>query len=260
MISASIMSKKIAEGTASLVLDVKTGAGAFMKTLRASRRRSRGRWWASAQAAGVNTVALITDMDTPLGRTAGNGLRGGRVGRGARRRRAGRRRRTHPGAGPRDAGLRRHRRRPGRGAGVRQGDGRLEGDDPRPGRRPGRAAAGRPAHRGGRGRRPTATVTGLDAMAVGLAAWRLGAGRAKQGDPVQAAAGVTWHAGRRRRGAAGPAAVHAAHRHPRAHRAGAGGARRRGRRSAPSRARARVRSCWSGSADPTHPRTRQNPG
>ena len=67
-------------------------------------------------------------------------------------------------------------------------------DDPRPGRRPGRRAPGRPGV-ARRGWRPAAGVlTRLDALAVGIAAWRLGAGRARKEDPVQAGAGVRWHA------------------------------------------------------------------
>jgi pyrimidine-nucleoside phosphorylase len=71
LISASIMSKKIAEGIGGLVLDVKTGAGAFMKTLDDSRRLARS-LVAIGNASGVKTEALITRMDAPLGRAVGN--------------------------------------------------------------------------------------------------------------------------------------------------------------------------------------------
>ena len=73
LIASSIMSKKIAEGTGALVLDVKVGSGAFMKTARAAPELA-GRWSSSAPDAGVRTVALLTDMSTPLGLTAGNAL------------------------------------------------------------------------------------------------------------------------------------------------------------------------------------------
>jgi len=73
LICASIMSKKIAEGIGGLVLDVKTGSGAFMKTLPDSRRLAES-LVAIGTASGVRTEALITRMDAPLGRTVGNSL------------------------------------------------------------------------------------------------------------------------------------------------------------------------------------------
>jgi pyrimidine-nucleoside phosphorylase len=73
LISASIMSKKIAEGIGGLVLDVKTGAGAFMKTLEDSRRLAES-LVSLGRASGVRTEALITTMDVPLGRMIGNSL------------------------------------------------------------------------------------------------------------------------------------------------------------------------------------------
>jgi pyrimidine-nucleoside phosphorylase len=71
LISASIMSKKIAEGIGALVLDVKTGAGAFMKTLDDSRRLAES-LVGIGNASGVRTEALITDMNAPLGLAVGN--------------------------------------------------------------------------------------------------------------------------------------------------------------------------------------------
>ena len=71
LISASIMSKKIAEGIGALVMDVKTGSGAFMKTEADSRRLAES-LVSIGNASGVKTVALITDMETPLGRAVGN--------------------------------------------------------------------------------------------------------------------------------------------------------------------------------------------
>ena len=193
MISASIMSKKIAEGTASLVLDVKTGAGAFMKTREQSRELART-MVGIGRAAGVSTVALVTAMDAPLGRTAGNGLE---VAESVE---------VLAGGGPADvveltlalaremlscAGIEADAARAlasGRAMDTWKAMIRAQGGDP---------DAPLPVAR------HTEVVTAdgegylarLDAMAVGLAAWRLGAGRAKQGEGVQAAAGVTWHAG-----------------------------------------------------------------
>jgi pyrimidine-nucleoside phosphorylase len=73
LISASIMSKKLAEGIGGLVLDVKTGAGAFMKTLDDSRRLAES-LVSIGRASGVRTEAVITAMDAPLGRLVGNSL------------------------------------------------------------------------------------------------------------------------------------------------------------------------------------------
>jgi len=193
MISASIMSKKIAEGTQSLVLDVKTGAGAFMKRLEDSQALART-MVEIGKAAGVNTVALITAMDTPLGRTAGNGLE---VAESVE---------VLAGGGPSDvreltlalatemlacAGIDADPAQvldSGKAMDVWKAMIRAQGGDPD-------APLPVATHTEVVTAETDGYLTKLDAMAVGLAAWRLGAGRATQGDPVQAAAGVTWHAG-----------------------------------------------------------------
>ena len=192
MISASIMSKKIAEGTSSLVLDVKTGAGAFMKSRADSAALART-MVGLGQAAGVNTVALVTAMDCPLGRSAGNAVE---VAESVE---------VLAGGGPSDvveltlalaremlscAGIDADPARAlasGQAMDTWRAMIRAQGGDPD-------APLPRARHTEVVTSTSDGYLVGLDAMAVGLAAWRLGAGRAKQGDPVQAAAGVTWHA------------------------------------------------------------------
>ena len=73
LIASSIMSKKLASGSDAIVLDVKTGGGAFMNTLEDSRRLSR-EMVKLGSALGRRTVAVITDMNRPLGMAIGNGL------------------------------------------------------------------------------------------------------------------------------------------------------------------------------------------
>src|ERR1044072_7506811 len=75
LIATSIMSKKIAEGTGALVLDVKVGTGAFMKSLDKARELAET-MVALGTDAGVKTIALLTEMSVPLGLTAGNALEG----------------------------------------------------------------------------------------------------------------------------------------------------------------------------------------
>jgi thymidine phosphorylase len=193
LIASSIMSKKIAEGTGALVLDVKVGSGAFMKSLDTARELAET-MVALGTDAGVRTVALLTDMATPLGLTAGNAIE---VAESVE---------VLAGGGPADVveltlALAREMLA---GAGVtdvdpadRLADGsamdawkamiRAQGGDP--------DATLPTAHESHVVTAPASgTLTRLDAMAVGLAAWRLGAGRARKEDPVQAGAGVVWHA------------------------------------------------------------------
>ena len=192
MISASIMSKKIAEGTAALVLDVKTGAGAFMKERAAAEALART-MVGLGQAAGVQTVALVTDMSTPLGRSAGNAVE---VAESVE---------VLAGGGPSDvveltlalaremlacAGIDADPEQAlasGRAMDTWRAMIAAQGGDPDAPLPTARHTEVVAAERDG-------VLTSMDAMAVGLAAWRLGAGRARQGDPVQAAAGVTWQA------------------------------------------------------------------
>jgi thymidine phosphorylase len=193
LIASSIMSKKIAEGTGALVLDVKVGTGAFMKT--ADRARELAQTMVGlGQAAGVHTVALLTDMSTPLGFTAGNAIE---VAESVE---------VLAGGGPADvveltlALAREMLAGAGRGD-VDPADALASGAAMDAWRAMVRAQGGDPegtmvvARESQVVAAPTSGVlTRLDAMAVGLAAWRLGAGRARKEDPVQAGAGVVWHA------------------------------------------------------------------
>jgi thymidine phosphorylase len=193
LIASSIMSKKIAEGTGSLVLDVKVGTGAFMKQIDKARELAET-MVALGTDAGVRTVALLTDMSTPLGLTAGNALE---VRESVE---------VLAGGGPADVveltlALAREML-----AGAGKDD-----VDPAEVLASGAAMDSWRAMIAAQGGDPDAplpvaqeqhvvtapasgVLTRLDAMAVGLAAWRLGAGRAKLGDAVQAGAGVEWHA------------------------------------------------------------------
>ncbi|NUS45171.1 MAG: thymidine phosphorylase [Mycobacteriaceae bacterium] len=193
LIASSIMSKKIAEGTAALVLDVKVGAGAFMPDADSARELALAMVELGADA-GVRTVALLTAMDTPLGRTAGNALE---VAESVE---------VLAGGGPSDVveltvALAREMVA---AAGIRDvdpadklADGSAmdhwralvaaQGGDPDAPLPTARHTAVLTAADSG-------TLTRLDALAVGVAAWRLGAGRARQGEPVQAGAGIEMHA------------------------------------------------------------------
>ena len=193
LIASSIMSKKIAEGTGSLVLDVKVGSGAFMKDFARARQLAEVLVQLGRDA-GVNTSAILTDMSTPLGLKVGNALE---VEESVD---------VLAGGGPADVieitvalatemlSL----------AGVKDVDVAAALKD-------GRAMDKWRAMISAQGGDPDAklpvaketqtvvaesdgVISELDALAVGLASWRLGAGRARKEDPVQFGAGVTLHA------------------------------------------------------------------
>ncbi|MFD7847807.1 thymidine phosphorylase [Nocardia sp. NPDC059764] len=193
LIASSIMSKKIAEGTGALVLDVKVGRGAFL------REEAQARELATAMVelgtdAGVRTVALLTAMDTPLGHTAGNALE---VCESLD---------VLAGGGPADVvdltlTLAREMLAQAGITDVDPADALADGRAMDHWRAMVRAQGGDPdaplpqARHTETLRAPAGgTLIRLDALDVGLAAWRLGAGRARQGDPVQAGAGVEMHA------------------------------------------------------------------
>ncbi|MCD0453111.1 thymidine phosphorylase [Actinocorallia sp. API 0066] len=193
LIASSIMSKKIAEGTSALVLDVKCGSGAFMKTPERARELART-MVELGQDAGVRTVALLTAMDRPLGRTAGNALE---VAESVE---------VLAGGGPADVveltvALGREMLAAAGVHGKDPADALRDGTAMDHWRRMIRAQGGDPdaalptARETHTVTAPAAGVlTRLDALAVGVAAWRLGAGRARKEDPVSAGAGVVWHA------------------------------------------------------------------
>jgi len=193
LIASSIMSKKIAEGTGALVLDVKVGTGAFMKSQADADELART-MVELGQAAGVTTVALLTGMSTPLGLTAGNALE---VRESVE---------VLAGGGPADvveltvalaremlraAGREEHDPTEALASGAAMDAWkamiRAQGGDPdAPLPTARETEVVRAEHDG--------VLQRVDAMAVGVAAWRLGAGRARKEDPVQAGAGVELHA------------------------------------------------------------------
>ena len=193
LIASSIMSKKIAEGTGALVLDVKVGSGAFMKDADRAGELARTMVQLGTDA-GVRTVALLTDMSTPLGLTAGNALE---VRESVE---------VLAGGGPADvveltvtlaremlsaAGVSdvdpAEALADGRAMDVWHRMIRAQGGDPDADLPTARETEVVTADRDG-------VLTRLDALQVGVAAWRLGAGRARKEDPVQAGAGVELHA------------------------------------------------------------------
>ncbi|AXE22652.1 thymidine phosphorylase [Streptomyces globosus] len=193
LIASSIMSKKIAEGTGSLVLDVKVGSGAFMKNIEDARELA-STMVALGTDSGVKTIALLTDMSTPLGLTAGNALE---VRESVE---------VLAGGGPADVveltiALAKEMLD---AAGIKDADpakALADGSAMDVWRRMIQAQGGDPdaalpvAREQHTVTAPESGVlTRLDAYAVGVGAWRLGAGRARKEDPVQAGAGIELHA------------------------------------------------------------------
>ena len=188
LIASSIMSKKVAEGTQSLLLDVKVGSGAFMTDLGQARQLSQT-MVQLGEAHGVHTAAMLTAMDTPLGRAVGNAVE---VQEALD---------VLSGRGPDDV----------RDLAIAEAEAmlRLAGIDGDPAKALADGRALDQFHdiiqaQGGDLSQPLAqgqtlgTVTAwrdgvvrrLDARAVGMASWRLGAGRSRPGETVSAAAGV----------------------------------------------------------------------
>ena len=194
LIASSIMSKKIAEGTSALVLDVKVGVGAFMKDVDRARELAATMVGLGA-AHGVNTVALLTAMDTPLGATAGNALE---VAESLD---------VLAGGGPADvveltiALAREMLAACGLAGGKDPADAIADGSAMDCWNRMIRAQGGDPSAPLPRARHQhdvaapsSGRLVRLDALGVGVAAWRLGAGRARKEDPVSFGAGVQMHA------------------------------------------------------------------
>jgi thymidine phosphorylase len=194
LIASSIMSKKIAEGTSALVLDVKTGSGAFMSDPKKASELARVMVDLGTRA-GVKTRALVTAMDVPLGLTAGNALE---VRESIE---------VLAGGGPSDVVeltlvLAREMLD---AAGIQQlmdpADALKNGAAMDSWKKMIRAQGGDPD-----AKLPVAkeqiqirsdkdgTLSSMDAMSVGIAAWRLGAGRSKQGEKVSFGAGIEIHA------------------------------------------------------------------
>ena len=193
LIASSIMSKKIAEGTGALVLDVKVGSGAFMKDVDSARQLAETMVEIGTDA-GVKTVAVLTNMQTPLGLTAGNALE---VRESVE---------VLEGGGPDDVveltvTLARELLSAAGREEVDPADALKDGRAMDVWRRMISAQGGDPD-----AELPTAkethevlapadgVLTQLDAYQVGVAAWRLGAGRARKEDDIQKGAGVEMHA------------------------------------------------------------------
>ena len=194
LIASSIMSKKIAEGTSALVLDVKTGSGAFMSDPKKASELARVMVDLGTRA-GVKTRALVTAMDVPLGLTAGNALE---VRESIE---------VLAGGGPEDvveltlvlaremldaAGIKQlmdpaDALKKGAAMDIWKKMIRAQGGDPDAKLPVAKEQVQIRADKDG-------TLSSMDAMSVGIAAWRLGAGRSKQGEKVSFGAGIEIHA------------------------------------------------------------------
>lgn len=193
LIASSIMSKKIAAGADSLILDVKVGSGAFMKDLDHARELART-MVDLGNDAGVHTRALLTDMSTPLGKKIGNSLEIEETVE------------VLAGGGPEDvvkltcelarnmlemAGIHdadvEERLKDGRAMDVWKRMVRAQSGDPE-------APMARAEHTHEVVADRDGYLMGLDALALGVGSWRLGAGRARKEDPVQLTAGIEIHA------------------------------------------------------------------
>lgn len=192
LIASSIMSKKIAEGADVLVLDVKCGSGAFMKDLDKAQQLAET-MVALGTSAGQKVTALVTDMSVPLGLTAGNALE---VREAIE---------VLAGGGPADVvelTVALAREMLG-GAGLTEADpaaALANGQAMDTWRAMIKAQCGNPEAELSWGKEHQDVIapnegilTNLDALGVGVAAWRLGAGRTRQQDSVQAGAGVQLH-------------------------------------------------------------------
>jgi len=193
LIASSIMSKKIAEGTSALVLDVKTGAGAFMSDPEKAKELAHV-MVGLGKRAGVKTIALVTAMDIPLGLTAGNALE---VRESVE---------VLAGGGPSDIVeltvlLAREMLETVGITNVDPADMLKNGKAMDVWRQMISAQGGDPDAKLPIAKenlvvtaQSSGTILSMDAMKVGLAAWRLGAGRSRQGEAVQAGAGIEIHA------------------------------------------------------------------
>lgn len=195
LISASIMSKKIAEGTSALILDVKVGSGAFMKTVKQARELAET-MVGIGNDAGVTTRALLTAMDVPLGRTAGNALE---VQESID---------VLAGGGPADVveltvTLAREMLEASGATGLKDPSTALTDGSAMDVWKAMISAQGGdlsvPLPRARETQDVVAEASGyltkFDALAVGMASWRLGAGRARKEDAVQFGAGIQWYVG-----------------------------------------------------------------